>query len=241
MSDRRSCAIHQPNLFPRLSTLAKIYAADVWVVLDDVQFNGRDYQQRAWLEHPSSARGQWLTLPVHRPHGRRSLITDVRLADPATSARRVHHLVHQYYGQCRRWPQLRPFVEETSAAVRAGSSLAAVSELSTSRLLEHMGWGGTVVRSSAFTVRPERSQRLADLTAAVGADEYLCGTGGAKYLDESPFTAKGVAVRYTRVPAIAALRKRRQTSALWWLAAVDWEGLHGLLWGERIANGAWVR
>jgi hypothetical protein len=238
MSNRRSCAIHQPNLFPRLPTLAKIYAADVWVVLDDVQFNARDFQQRAWLEHPNSARGQWLTLPVHRPHGRHSLITDLRLADPATSARRVRHLVRQHYGQCRRWPQLRPLVEETAAAVQAGSSLAAVSGLSTRLLLEHMGWRGTVVRSSAFTVRPERSQRLADLTAAVGADEYLCGTGGAKYLDESPFTAQGVSVRYAQVPSIGALRERRRTSGLWWLAAVDWEGLHGLLWGERVASAA---
>jgi len=32
------CAIHQPNLFPRLSTLAKLFAADLWIALDDVQF-----------------------------------------------------------------------------------------------------------------------------------------------------------------------------------------------------------
>ncbi|NED93467.1 WbqC family protein [Streptomyces sp. SID11233] len=38
------CAIHQPNLFPRLTTLAKLFAADYWIVLDDVQFTRRDYQ-----------------------------------------------------------------------------------------------------------------------------------------------------------------------------------------------------
>jgi hypothetical protein len=32
------CAIHQPNFFPRLSTLAKLFTADIWVILDDVQF-----------------------------------------------------------------------------------------------------------------------------------------------------------------------------------------------------------
>ena len=40
------CAIHQPNFFPRLSTLAKLYAADIWISLDDVQFARRDYQHR---------------------------------------------------------------------------------------------------------------------------------------------------------------------------------------------------
>ncbi|MGW7024804.1 WbqC family protein [Streptomyces decoyicus] len=40
------CAIHQPNLFPRLSMLAKLFAADCWIVLDDVRFTRRDYQHR---------------------------------------------------------------------------------------------------------------------------------------------------------------------------------------------------
>jgi WbqC-like protein family len=35
------CAIHQPNFLPRLSTLAKLYAADIWIILDDVQFTRR--------------------------------------------------------------------------------------------------------------------------------------------------------------------------------------------------------
>ena len=41
------CAIHQPNLFPPLVTLAKLFAADYWIVLDDVQFARRHYQHRA--------------------------------------------------------------------------------------------------------------------------------------------------------------------------------------------------
>ena len=28
------CAVHQPNFFPRLTTLAKLFAADTWIVLD---------------------------------------------------------------------------------------------------------------------------------------------------------------------------------------------------------------
>ncbi|MEU6878475.1 WbqC family protein [Streptomyces sp. NPDC046712] len=56
-------AIHQPNLFPRLSTLAKIFAADCWIVLDDVQFARRDFQHRARLGSMSNpARHQWLSM-----------------------------------------------------------------------------------------------------------------------------------------------------------------------------------
>ncbi|MGH3568775.1 MAG: WbqC family protein [Pseudonocardia sp.] len=60
--------MHQPNLFPRLVTLAKLLAADCWVVLDDVQFCRHDYQYRARLgrvDEPEAR--QWLILP---PTGR---------------------------------------------------------------------------------------------------------------------------------------------------------------------------
>jgi WbqC-like protein family len=48
------CAIHQPNFFPRLSTLAKLFTADIWVILDDVQFTRRDYQHRCLVAGPGA-------------------------------------------------------------------------------------------------------------------------------------------------------------------------------------------
>ncbi|WP_436849202.1 WbqC family protein [Streptomyces atriruber] len=51
------CAIHQPNLWPRLTTLAKLFAADHWIVLDDVQFARRDYQHRARIAASTDTAG----------------------------------------------------------------------------------------------------------------------------------------------------------------------------------------
>ncbi|MEU2867945.1 WbqC family protein [Streptomyces olivoreticuli] len=62
------CAIHQPSFFPRLTTLAKLFAADCWIVLDDVQFTRRDYQHRtrlAALEDPT--RRRWLSSTASGP------------------------------------------------------------------------------------------------------------------------------------------------------------------------------
>jgi hypothetical protein len=67
------CAIHQPNFFPRLSTLAKLFTADIWIILDDVQFARHDYQHRCHLAPVGDDRlpERWLTVPVHLPSGRR--------------------------------------------------------------------------------------------------------------------------------------------------------------------------
>src|SRR5262245_50870242 len=151
-----TCAIHQPNLFPRLSTLAKLYAADIWIVLDDVQFNHRDYQHRARLASPDDVtRQQWLSLPVHRPFGRSTRINEVLLLDPDTGARRVLQLVQQHYGHAPHWHEMRGVVQEVAAAVAVSPRLADVTEVSTRLLLEALGWRGSVVRSSELAARQE--------------------------------------------------------------------------------------
>ncbi|WP_234377011.1 WbqC family protein [Streptomyces sp. TP-A0356] len=49
--------------------MAKLFAADRWIVLDDVQFARRDYQHRARLAAlDDPGRQQWLSLPTHLPH-----------------------------------------------------------------------------------------------------------------------------------------------------------------------------
>ncbi|MTD57084.1 WbqC family protein [Amycolatopsis pithecellobii] len=221
VTDPRPCAVHQPNFFPRLTTIAKIFQAEVWVVLDDVQFNARDYQHRARLAPlPDPAAQRWLTVPVHRPRGRDSRIRELLLADPDLSRRRVGQLVHQYYRRAPHWARTRDAVDEVLAALELSDHLAEVAEVSTRALLAQLGWRGEVVRSSELPASDERSARLADLTLAVGADTYLCGRGGARYLQESAFTARGLTVRYPPAPELAGRDGMRTLSALWAFAAL---------------------
>lgn len=220
-TDPRSCAVHQPNFFPRLSTLSKLVQADVWVVLDDVQFNARDYQHRARLATLGDPAVQrWLTVPVHRPRGRASRINELLLADPDTSRRRVAQLVRQYYRRGPHWASAGAAVEEVLAELALTDRLVDVAEVSTRALLARLGWRGQVVRSSALLSSDERSARLADLTEAVGAGTYLCGRGGAKYLDERPFAARGLTVRYPPQPELTRKDGMRTVSALWAFTAL---------------------
>ncbi|HJQ45550.1 MAG TPA: WbqC family protein [Amycolatopsis sp.] len=216
----RSCAVHQPNFFPRLSTLAKLFRADVWVVLDDVQFNARDYQHRARLGSLADPAAQrWLTAAVHRPRGRSSLINELRLADEGTP-RRVAQLVRQYYRRGPYWASTSAAVDEVLAELTGTDRLVDAAEMSTRALLARLGWRGDVVRSSTLTASSQRSARLADLTRAVGAHTYLCGQGGARYLDEAPFAAHGLTVEYPAPPELARKDGMRTLSALWAFAAL---------------------
>jgi hypothetical protein len=239
------CAIHQPNFLPRLSTLAKLYAADIWVILDDVQFTRRDYQHRCYLAPAPDARlpGRWLTLPVHLPGGRATLIRDARLAEPARTAKRTTGILRQY---CRRSPYrsdvlgLIPGIEE---AITGSERLADVSEHATIALLRLLNWPGTVCHSSGTLTRAGRSERLADLTRAVGAATYLCGTGGSRYLDRAPFATLGLSVTmFTPPEHLAGLSSEdaRRVSVLADLAAAGPERLSAAIREHaRLSRDTW--
>lgn len=202
MASGSYCAIHQPNLFPRLSTLAKLHAADVWVVLDDVQFTRGAYQQRCRLAGTGDpSRQQWLTVPVHLPDGRATQINQVRVADPAATRHRLYRLLQQYYGRGPHWPEFQDALQHVLATLDDTDRLADLTEASTRALLTILQWKGVAQHSSRLLACSDRSQRLADLTRAVGASIYLCGTGGARYLDQRPFAIHGLQVILFDTPA----------------------------------------
>ncbi|MEV0318868.1 WbqC family protein [Streptomyces sp. NPDC050658] len=221
------CAIHQPNLFPRLSTLAKLYAADRWIVLDDVQFARRDYQHRARLASltdPSDR--QWLTVATHLPRGRPTLILEAQLAEPERCRRRVEQLVRQHYGRGQHWQAVQEVLEPVLDRFETTDRTADIAEVSALALLAALGWRGEVLRSNDLPARKERSQRLADLAAATGRSRYLCGTGGLRYLEAEPFAAQGVTVAPFRAPTSEGIwQSAHKVSVLRALAAA---GTHSL-------------
>ena len=91
---------------------------------------------------------------------------------------------------------------------------AAITEVSTRVLLDLLGWRGQVIHSSDLPARSGRSQRLADLAAATGADAYLCGTGGMRYLVPELFWKQGISVVPFRIPTGSVWACGREVSAL---------------------------
>jgi hypothetical protein len=164
---------------------------------------------------------------------------DARLIEPALAARRVPGLLRQYY---KRSPYdaailgLLPHVEDTLASAER---MADVSEHTTVMLLRALRWPGAIYRSSELAARPGRSERLAYLASAVGAAGYLCGTGGSRYLDPAPFTARGLRIAMFTPPPHpdgVICHAGRRISALTDLAAAGPEslaaqlGAHALAW-----------
>ncbi|MGA5819471.1 WbqC family protein [Kitasatospora sp. NPDC094028] len=221
------CAIHQPNLFPRLSTLAKLFTADVWIVLDDVQFARRDHQHRARLAPAAGAPGltRWLSIPTHLPAGRATLIRDARMVAPKPSRHRTADLLREHYRTAPHWAAFKDRLDRLLDVFERTDRTGIVAQESALLLLSMVGWTGQVVASSDLNASSDRSRRLADLCLTVGADAYLCGTGGMRYIEPAAFDRAAVELRPFAVPSSGLWAGASRTSAV---AALTTYGPHRL-------------
>ncbi|MCX4690050.1 WbqC family protein [Kitasatospora purpeofusca] len=231
------CAIHQPHLLPRLSVMAKVLAADVSVVLDDVQHARRDYQHRARLGALNGGSTRWLSLPTSLPNGRVTLIRDTRLTDPARSRRRVEGILREQYRASPFWHAFAERLHVLLDQLDVTDRTAEITEASTVLLLNEFGWTGRVVRSSDLVARAGRTQRLVDLCRAVGADTCLCGTGGSRYIEPGRFAKAGIEVRLFTVPDTGVWAGARALSAVHGLLVHGPEAVAGAALGTPPGSG----
>lgn len=193
-------SVHQPHFLPWLGYLNKVLSSDVFVWLHDVQFRKNYFQNRTRVrgEH---GQPQWLTVPVHAPHGCR--IDEVRLADAASLAR-VGKTIEQCYRKAAAFGQVWPALQEDLA--RPTDSLEELNRRLFSSTLESLGSSVNVVRSGDLGPLPEDpTDRLVEICRAVGATRYLAGRGGHNYLRTEAFDAAGIRVLWQDFdPASAA-------------------------------------
>ena len=78
-------AIHQPNFLPWLGYLDRMIRADLFIVLDHVQFERRNYQNRTRIL--LDGHGHWLTVPVQQ-HSQLERIVVKQIDNPPADVER---------------------------------------------------------------------------------------------------------------------------------------------------------
>jgi hypothetical protein len=190
---------HQPHYLPWIGYLAKVAASDLFVVMDDLQFEAQNFQNRNRLKLNHGP--AWLTVPLEHG-GQQERICDKRIRHCAHGR---HHwqwchweTMRIHYGGARYWERYRPALE-------------AVYQQSWSRLLDlnlhllrlHLEWldiRTPLVLASELALTGQKTERITALCRAVSADVYLSGSGGSRgYLDVAELERAGVRVAWQSI------------------------------------------
>jgi hypothetical protein len=181
-TESKVVACHQPNFLPWMGYFAKMFHADVFILLDDVQFT-QGHNKHNWTTRVRilTASGPlWLTVPVRRSGRGKQVLRDVQInvSDPKWVRKilRTLECTYQkatYFDQY--YPALRRIFEQHHTSI---------VELNI-RLLR---WAADILKiptplhlSSHFQVRGSSNQRLIELTRAVAGTIYLSGDGADDY------------------------------------------------------------
>lgn len=189
-------SIHQPCFMPWLGYLHRMARADVFVILDHVQFERANFQNRTMIRMNDQAR--WLTVPVVQRSQKERIVEkeiDNRLEGHRHwSAVHFSTLRHAY----REAPWLSrylPPVREVFAArwERLVDLNLALLEV----LRDAFGIRTPLVRSSALGVQGAKSALVLDICRRLGARTFLGGMGGSRaYLEREAFVRAGIEVAW---------------------------------------------
>jgi len=188
-------AIHQPNYLPWLGYFYKVAQADKFILLDDAQYSKNSYINRARIKTPQGER--WLTIPV-KTAGQfgqtiASMKTDMRQNWPE---KHLKTLAANY----RRAPYFEEVIALLNSTYLAVTDDTLLGELNIELIrsvCNYLDLRTELARATELGVTTLSTQRLVDISVALGGTQYLSGKGGLKYQDANLFAENGIALRYS--------------------------------------------
>jgi hypothetical protein len=188
-------AIHQPNFFPWLGYFNKINKADVFILLDNVQFSktGGTWTNRVKIVMNDQA--QWLTMPIIRNYHGLRLIKDMEINNLTDWRAKMLKTIEQNYRHRpyfkEEWDYLQTLINYDTENlckynIHAIHSLAGHLGLDVSKL----------VIGSTLNGAGKATDLLIAMTSAVGGTAYLCGGGAESYQENEKFALAGIELIY---------------------------------------------
>ncbi|MCD6041494.1 MAG: hypothetical protein K0R40_1097 [Burkholderiales bacterium] len=187
-------AIHQPHYLPWLGYLHRMAQVDLFVLLDHVQFERRNYQNRTTVR--MNGESLWLTVPVMQ-QSQKERIVDKQVDNRIAGAKAwpvAHFLTLRHaYGRAGYFGTYAPALQ--AIYDRPWQRLVDLNSATLDMLRDAFAIRTPIVRSSALDVEGAKAELILNICRATGADALLAGMGGSRgYLDVDAFARAGVRV-----------------------------------------------
>jgi hypothetical protein len=182
-------AIMQPTYLPWLGYFDLADDVDLFVLLDNVQFVKRSWQQRNRVK--TAAGLAWLTVPVNVSGRYHQRITEASISDASFVDAHLRTVAHNYSKAPNYKDRYAPFGD----ALKRGAATGSLAELNIGLirfLFDALGVKTPLARATAIGVEGRRTELLAQICRSTGASQYLSPLGSAVYLlDEARMLQDG--------------------------------------------------
>ena len=183
--------IRQPGYIPNLGFFKKIQSCDIFVFLDDVQFEKDSFDNRNRIK--SSDGVTWITVPLARPvFGKK--INEV-LISYETDWQNIH--CNQIYENYKSAPYFSSYWSDIEKIITCKYKKLIDLNFKLIEYFNHtLDITTKTIKSSELTVTKTKTERLIEICSKLNATCYISGIAGKDYLDEKLFSNSEIKLIY---------------------------------------------
>lgn len=183
-------SIHQPVYLPWLGFFEKILASEIFVFLDDVQYEKNGWQNRNKIR--TSEGEMWLTIPVHNHKGLN--LNEIKIQNNSNWINKHTKSIIQNYSKSEFfnnfWQDFELIYEKQY------DRLIDVNIDFIKLLMEKLGIKTKTIFSSELKIEKMGSERILEICKKLKADSYISGIGGKNYLNMDDFKKNDIIVEF---------------------------------------------
>lgn len=190
-------AAHQPEFLPWPGFFNKMALADVFVILDDVQFTKSNWQNRNLIYSKDKGKA-FLTAPVDNASLRSGRLSEVRLSfhDRGRWQEKNWRIFQSNYS---RHPYFGDYSQELNDLMMLRWELLLEQNLAFIDFFRReLQIRTPIVMSSSLGLHSTQTQRLIEIVQSLEGKTYLSGKGASAYLDEVAFQDAGLEVTFQK-------------------------------------------
>jgi hypothetical protein len=196
----RIISIHQPNYIPWLGYFYKIWASDIFILHDNVEFSKQSLTKRVYIrEAIRSVEKKYLSVPLAK-HSDYAKIKDIKICFQHSWQKKHINKIYNTYHRAPYFEHHNASIREVIASAHDFEYLATFNQALIREILKILDINTLLFQSSELPEFEEKGDALnAALVAYFSGTEYLSGVGAKKYQSESTYTSRGIDLKYNDI------------------------------------------
>ncbi|HSX39552.1 MAG TPA: WbqC family protein [Candidatus Saccharimonadales bacterium] len=187
MSNTTTLVINQPTFLPWIGYFDLIHQADIFVILDTVQFSRQSWQQRNRVKTSQGA--TWLTIPIERNFG--DLITEVKINYSTGWVSKQLKTLELNYKKTLFFEEIFPEVAKIYNA--NPKYLVDLNVEIIKFFVDYLGLNTKIVLAHDLPLKKiDKLSYILDICNFVHANRYLNGQAGVKLYNPDDFKRKNI-------------------------------------------------
>ena len=193
-------AIHQPNFLPWIGYFYKIWASDIFILHDNVEYTKHSFTKRVFIrKYPTELEHDYLIVPLKK-HSDFALISDLKICHEQNWQQKQINKLYYVYHKAPFFKDYFPTIEQTILSSYQATHLVDFNRQLILDILSLLDIERTIVLSSEIPVRGFQADEYnAELVAYYGADLYISGIGAKKYQFTTTYAERGISLIYNEI------------------------------------------